>query len=204
MKIEKYEKIGKDKYRLYLDNGEVIDTYDEVILRKELLLKKELTNEDYQNIFLETTFQEHYNACSKYISIRLRSTKEIEDYLKKREVTQEDMEIIIEKLQKLGLLNDEYFTECFIKDKLKFTTMGKYRIHQELKKHHIPSELIIKYDYLMEEDILKEKINKIIEKKQKSNKKTDKFKLRNQLYHQLLNLGYPSQLVISTLNIYFQ
>ena len=84
MKIEKYEKIGKDKYRLYLDNGEVIDTYDEVILRKELLLKKELTKEDYQSIFLETTFQENYNACSKYISIRLRSTKEIEDYLKKR------------------------------------------------------------------------------------------------------------------------
>ena len=28
MKIDKYEKIGVDKYRLFLSNGEVIDTYD--------------------------------------------------------------------------------------------------------------------------------------------------------------------------------
>ena len=51
MKIEKYEKIGTLKYRLYLDNGEVIDTYDDVILENELLLKKELDNYLYQLSF---------------------------------------------------------------------------------------------------------------------------------------------------------
>ena len=50
MKIDKYEKIGKDKYRLFLSNGEVIDTYDNVILDNELLLKKELDNSLYNRI----------------------------------------------------------------------------------------------------------------------------------------------------------
>ena len=50
MKIDKYEKIGSSKYRLYFDNGEVIDTYDEVILKNELLLKKDITSLMYSNI----------------------------------------------------------------------------------------------------------------------------------------------------------
>ena len=43
LKISKYEKIGVDKYRIYLDNGEVIDSYDNVILENDLLLKKEIS-----------------------------------------------------------------------------------------------------------------------------------------------------------------
>ena len=58
MKIEKYEKIGTLKYRLYLDNGEVIDTYDDVILENELLLKKELDN-----------FMGELNAMCEYLEI---------------------------------------------------------------------------------------------------------------------------------------
>ena len=39
MKIDKYEKLKNGKYRVYLSTGEVIDTYDDVILNKDLLLK---------------------------------------------------------------------------------------------------------------------------------------------------------------------
>ena len=82
MKIEKYEKTGKNKYRLYLDNGEVIDTYDNVILKNDLLLKKELSLSDYQIVMMESKIEEQYLACLKYISVRIRSSKEIRDYLK--------------------------------------------------------------------------------------------------------------------------
>ena len=60
MKIEKYEKYGSGKYRLYLDNGEVVETYDSVILKLDLLLKKELNNIDYQKVFSETILEEYY------------------------------------------------------------------------------------------------------------------------------------------------
>ena len=142
MKIEKYEKIGTLKYRLYLDNGEVIDTYDDVILENELLLKKELDAHLYNKILIDTNLQEYYNACVKYIQTRLRSTKEIDDYLKRKQVTEEDRIFIIEKLTKKGLLNDKYFTKCFINDKLKFTNMGEYRIINELKKLNISTPII--------------------------------------------------------------
>ena len=204
MKIEKYEKIGSQKYRLYLDNGEVIDTYDEVILENELLLKNVLDNYLYNKILIETNIQEYYNACIKYINVRIRATKEIEDYLKKKQVESEDRERIIQKLEKKGQLNDEYFTECFIKDKLKFTNMGEYRIINELKKLNISSTIIEKYRYLMSKEIMQEKINTRIEKQIKVNRKLDNYKLRNKIYTALLREGYDNSQIINSLNLYFQ
>ena len=203
MKIEKYEKIGALKYRLYLDNGEVIDTYDDVILENELLLKKELDAHLYNKILIDTNLQEYYNACVKYIQTRLRSTKEIDDYLKRKQVTEEDRIFIIEKLTKKGLLNDKYFTKCFIHDKLKFTNMGEYRIINELKKLIISTPIIEENKYLFNEEIIQEKINKKIEKAIKSNHKLDNYKLRNKLYNSLLRDGYTPSQVISSLNQYF-
>ena len=67
-------RIGKDKYRIYLDNGEIIDTYDNVILSNQLLLKQEITIDLYQKIQEETIIEENYIACKKYIDYRIRQS----------------------------------------------------------------------------------------------------------------------------------
>lgn len=203
LKIEKYEKIGQAKYRLFLSNGEVIDTYDEIILNNDLLLKKELDDYLYQKVLVDSKIQEYYNACIKYIGIRIRSTKEIRDYLKRKDVEDEDIDYITSKLTKNKFLDDNYFCECFIKDKLKFTTMGEYKIIYELKKHNISNNIIDNNKYLMDQDILIEKIDKIITKQLGTNRKLDKVKLRNKLYNHLLNNGFSSHLIVERLNKYF-
>ena len=200
MKIEKYEKIGSSKYRLYLDNGEVIDTYDEVILKNDLLLKKELTTNSYATILIETNLVSSYNACLKYISIRLRSVKEIKDYLLRKKVVEEDIEEIVKRLLKNKLLDDNHFTECFIKDKLNFTSMGEHRIIAELKKNNISNDIIHQYSYLFNEETMLERIEKIVEKQIQTNHKLDKYKLRNKIYNYLLNQGYSSSNIVTILN----
>ena len=76
MKIDKYEKIGSSKYRLFLSNGEVIDTYDNVILNLDLLLKSDISISDYNKILNDTVIYDKYNACLKYIQVRVRSIKD--------------------------------------------------------------------------------------------------------------------------------
>lgn len=203
LRIEKYEKIGQAKYRLYLDNGEVVDTYDEVILKNDLLLKKELDTYLYNQVLVESRLQEFYNTCIKYISVRVRSTKEIIDYLKRKKVADEDVDYIVDKLTKNKYLDDKRFCECFIKDKLKFTTMGEYKIIYELKKHNISTRIIENSSYLFDKDILADKIDKIITKQINSNRKLDNQKLRNKLYNHLINSGYSASLVVERLNNYF-
>lgn len=200
MKIDKYERLTKGKYRLYLDNGEVIDTYDDVITENELLFKKNLDIVTYNKILSDSTIQEYYNACLKYITVRIRSQKEIENYLKRKKITANDIDIIIKKLLKNNLLNDEYFTSCFIKDKLKFTSWGPYKIINELKKHNIDNTVIEKNSIYLDEEIIYEKLNKLVDKQIKANHKLDNYRLKNKLYNNLIQLGYKSSMIMAILN----
>ena len=198
IKIDKYEKTGKNKYRIYFTNGEIIDTYDNVILSNDLLLKKEINQSLYHKIMSETTIEEHYLSCKKYIEYRLRSTKEIKEYLSKKNVDYDIVNTIIDKLTKNNYLNDDNFCKSFIHDKLKFTNIGSYQIVNELKRNEIDDSIIDKYQYLIDNDIMEERINKIIDKNLKTKK--DISKLRNKLYNNLVRLGYPIDLVITILN----
>ena len=202
MKIDKYEKIGKDKYRLFLSNGEVIDTYDNVILDNELLLKSELDNSLYNRIINETSFYDKYNIALKYIKVRLRSTKEIKEYLLKKKIELEDIELIIEKLIKTNNLDDDYFSKCFIKDKFRFTSWGPYRIKLELKKLGVDEEYINKNINIISNEEIDKKLDKLINKQIKSNHKLDNYKLRNKIYANLVKLGYDASYVINILNEY--
>ena len=200
MKIDKYEKIAKGKYRLYLSNGEVIDIYDDVIISNELLLKSELDNDLYNKILRESEIQEIYNSCVKYITVRIRCTKEIEDYLRRKKVNNEDIELVIDKLVNNRLLDNDKFCECYIKDKLKFTSWGPYRIIRELNNYKIDNSIINKYNYLFDEDIVYDKLYKLINKKINSNHKLHNKKLRDKIYRYFISMGFESGMIVNILN----
>lgn len=202
MKIEKYKKIKDNKYRITLDNGTIIDIYEDVIIKNNLLYKKELDLDLLSEIESDNNYQESYNIALKYISIRLRSINEIEEYLKKKNIKPEIIKTTIEKLIKNNYLNDEIFTKAFIKDKLNFTNTGKYKLIQELKKLKVEDYIIENCIEEIDEDIWYERIEKLIVKYLKSNKKHQGNILKNKIYIYLINLGYDKSLVINSLNNY--
>ena len=66
MHIEKYELTKKNKYNVYLSNGEVITLDERVITDNELLLKKELNSELYDKVVNENKIYEiAYDIKSK-------------------------------------------------------------------------------------------------------------------------------------------
>lgn len=200
MKIIKYEKKGNNKYKVHLENNESINIYEDVIIKNNLLYKKEMDRELLEKIDNDNSQFDAYNKCVKYISVRIRSKHEIEEYLKKKETETSLIEETIDKLIKNNLLNDDIFTKAFVNDKIKFTTMGPYRIEQELKKHHIDSNIIYKYLNEIDDVTIDEKINKQINKLIKSSRK--KQNLRNKIYMNLLSLGYSNEMILRNLNNY--
>ena len=180
MKIIKYEKKGNNTYKIYLENNQSINVYEDVILKNNLLYKKELDRTLLEKISKENEDEDIYNKCVKYISVRIRSIQEIKEYLKRKEIEPE----IIDKTI----------------DKLNFTTMGPYKIEQELKKHKIDESIIYKYIRNIDEDIIDNKINKQIIKLMKSNKK--KQNIRNKIYLNLLSLGYSNEMILRNINNY--
>ena len=202
MKIEKYKKIKDNKYKIYLSNNTTIDVYDEVIIKNNLLYKKDIDEVDLNKIEKENIYQDIYNTAVKYIMVRLRSVNELRNYLLKKNYELDIVESIIIKLEKNGYLNDLIFTKAFINDKLNFTTMGKYKIKNELIKLKISPEIIENSLEEISEDKWIEKIDKLVSKYLKSNKKYSGNILRNKLYTYLFNLGHDTNLVIKSLNNY--
>ena len=200
MKIEKYESINNGQYKIYLSDGTILKINSDVIINNNLLYKKEIDNTLLNKILKENDNANIYNKCVKYISVRLRSKKEIIDYLKKLNI--DNTADIIDKLTKNNLINDEVFTKAFIKDKINFTSYGPYRIRKELNKYNIDNEIIDKYINDIDKEILIDKVDKQINKMIKSNRKYSGNILKSKIYNNLYNNGFDKDMIINVLNNY--
>lgn len=201
MEIIKYIKLSSGKYKVLFNNKKELILYESVIIDTNLLYKKEITSEEYNNLVSLNNYQDIYNKVIKYIGIRLRSKKEITDYLKKMDLSIEVVDDILNKLISNKYIDDERFSQAYIKDKYNFSNNGPYKIINELVKLGIDKDIAYTYtfDIIINEE---EKINKLINKYVKSDKKHDWYYLRNKIYNNLINLGYSKEIVISILNNY--
>ncbi len=201
MKIVKYTRLASGKYKVLFNNKKELILYESVIIDTNLLYKKEITSEEYNNLVSLNNYQDIYNKVIKYIGIRLRSKKEITDYLKKMDLSTEVVDDILNKLITNKYIDDERFSQAYIKDKYNFSNNGPYKIINELVKLGIDKDMAYTYTF----DIItneEEKINKLINKYVKSDKKHDWYYLRNKIYNNLINLGYSKEIVINILNNY--
>ena len=202
MKIEKYELTKKNSYNIYLSNGEVITLNEIVITKNELLLRKEINSELYDKLKYENNIYDAIDKAIKYISVRLRSTKEIKDYLIKKGYSLDVVEAAIKELLNNKYLNDDIFTKAYIKDKLTFTSKGDYKIKMELVQLGIDNNIIESNIAMIDEDMLINRIKKSIEKDIKTNKKYKGIVLKNKIYNHLITQGYSKEKVLNVINIY--
>lgn len=202
MKIIKYEKGKKNNYNIYLDNGEIITINENVITNNELLLKKEIDNDLYDKLIFDNKIYELYETSIKYISVRLRSIKEVKDYLLKKANDTYAINIVCDKLINNKLLDDNVFTKAFIKDKLNFTMMGDYKLRKELERLGVDTNIIEDNICNIDDSLLEGRIRKIIEKDIRSNKKYSGINLKNKIYNHLLSQGYSQSKVIDIINMY--
>lgn len=188
MKIEKIEKKG-NKYKLVLDNNTKIDTYDDVILNHHLLSNKEVDSDLINTINIDNLYYDAYYKTINYITRKLRSLKEIDTFLDKYEVSRDNKDKIIEHLTKIGLINDNNFAKAYTSDKLHLSNDGPNKIRKALHEHNISDEVIdnILFDL---KDEFNDKLQKLIDKKIKSNTKYGGYYLKQKISNELVNLGY--------------
>jgi len=189
MKIIKYKKVGSNKYKIYFDDSSII-LYEDVILKHNLLLKKEVDSELLVEINKDNYKASIYDIALKYIGIRMRSKKELKEYLIKKKFDSKDINELIEKLEYQGHLNDEYFCKCYINDKINLTNNGIDKIKNDLIKLGIEESVIDETLSNIDKNILNEKLKKIIAKKVIINSKLPIGKLKQKIINRCINLGY--------------
>lgn len=196
MKIEKYERLKNGKYKVYLDNEDTITLYEDVILNNNLLISKNIDNLD--KILSDNNEFEAYNKAVKYISVKMRSKKEIKAYLNK--YYEEDIiNRIIDKLVKNGLINDSKYVYAYYLDKINLSNDGPNKIKDNLLKLGIKED-IINENITVDNKVIYDKLNHLIDKKIKSSKGYSGNILKQRLISYSITQGYDIDMINEIIN----
>ena len=198
MKILKYKKISKNKYKVFLDNNTDIILYEDIIIKYELLLTKKIDNIDI--IINDNNNYLVYDNALKYINIKMRCEKEIKEYLEKKNIDDKLIYDTINKLKNNGYINDKLYVKSFISDKIRLNKEGINKIRNELIKLDIDKNII--EDELSKVDIsdINCNLERLIDKRINSNKSYAGDVLKIRLLNEFINKGYEREEILDILN----
>ena len=108
-------------------------------------------------------FKRNYNYCIYLLSKRNYSKKEISQKLIKREVDEEAINLIIEKLCERKYLSDDEYKEMFVKSKQTYKKDGYNKIKQDLYQKGISLDGE-SYDFEAEKENLKILVANLVSK----------------------------------------
>ena len=200
MKIVAYKKKKNNLYEIALSNKDKINLYDDVILKYELLLKKELDEKLLKEIIKENSYLESYYVALKYISTKLRTEKEIRNKLK--DYSKDIIDYSINRLKKDGYLNSELYIKSYINDCINLKLMGKNKILYDLKKLGFKEVDILNYLNTFEDEIFLNKIDKYINKRITTNHNMSSCNLKQKIIGELVNKGFYKEDINNILDRY--
>lgn len=199
MEILKYKKMPRGKYKITTSSGE-ITLYEDVIIKNNFLLKKEIDLPFLEKILDENTYYEAYDLSLSYIETKLRTEKEISDYLEKKGFNYDVIKHAINKLKEIGLLNEKSYIEAYTNDKINLSSYGPFKIKRDLLNLGLKEEDIDNYLFTIKDDVWSNKIDKVIKKRMSSLNGKSLHMIKNKLNIDLFNLGYDKDLINSKLN----
>lgn len=171
------------------DIGEY-DLFSEIIV-KYSLGNGEIDDETFKKTVKESMEKIAFNVAVKYASNKLKTEKQIRDYLYKKEFKKATILPVIEKLKEYGVIDDKIYMESYIKSNPNFS---KNKLKQKLIMSGISKDLIDeKLNDLEDEDSCLTNANKFLK-----NKIMDQ-KTREKLIRRLTYLGYSWDSINSVL-----
>ena len=195
MKIKKLKKLNSGKYKIEFENGEHFSTYDDVILKNQLLFHKEVNQKEMRELMKDTDYFNIYNKMLKKISIKLRSEKEIKKELAREQISEQETNSILKKLKENGFINDLNFAKAYVNDKVYLSNEGPYKIRKGLVDNSIKEEWIEEAMSSIEPKQIEEKLTKIITKKMKLNHKHSNYMLKQKLLMELSANGFSKEMI---------
>lgn len=199
MKIIKYTKLKNNQYKILLDNDLEIKLYDEIILKENLLINKEISTEKLNELISLNEYYLIYYKSLKLINTKLRTEKELFKILSKYSDS-DTIKKCLDKLKKEGYLNDEVYINSYIHDQILLSLKGPYKIKRELLNLNLDENIIDKYLSNYDNQFYLERIDKYINKRIKVLKNKSNQKILTKLKEELFNLGYQEELIIKSLN----
>lgn len=199
MEIVKFKKLKDGVYELRLDNDELLFTYEEVILKYELLINKKIDIKKIKEIESLNNYYKCYYTALKLIKKKSYTRKELFFKLKD-DFNIDDINKVLDDLEKSGYINDSIYSSSYIHQQIITTTHGPSRIKRDLEEKGVDEKIIIEKLEEYTEEIEKEKIKKIISKQINSNHNKGNNYIIRKLKTDLAYQGFTPELINTILS----
>ncbi len=136
----KYQKKNPDRVSVYLDGRFAFGL--PAIVAARLKPGQSLSDAEIEALQAEGEEDKAYNRALNYLSYRPRSRHEIDTYLQKRGVLQEQIEGVVARLERAGLLDDEAFARFWVENRERFRPRGLRALRYELRIKGVSGEII--------------------------------------------------------------
>ncbi|MEI3606416.1 recombination regulator RecX [Pseudogracilibacillus sp. SE30717A] len=193
-KISKQKKIA-DRYNIFLDESYSFSVTEDILIKYNLRKGLHLSENEIEKITEHESFHRSYIQAIHFLSYRMRSKREIETYLQKKEVAPDVIEEIVNRLEREKHINDLEFANSFVRDRINHSSKGPRLIVNELKDKgvavEIAKEAVKQYGY----DQQVETALKWAEKQMKRKSSHSYNKQIEQLKLKLTQKGYQNDVI---------
>lgn len=177
--IKQQERL-KERYSIFVDEKYSFSLNADTLLEQRLHVGQELDEPSITVLKKLSADDKAYGLTLAYIARRQRSEWELRDYLKRKGYEPELAQQIVERIRRIGFINDKAFAEAWVRNRRQLKSASTRRISQELKQKRV-SETIITEVLQSDEVDDRAALQEMIAKKRRQTKYQDTLKLMQYL-----------------------
>lgn len=180
--IKQQEKL-KGRYSVFVDSAYAFSLSDTALLDSRLMQGQELTSEELKSYKQLSVDDKVYGNALRFAAMRLRSKWELESYLQRKQASPDLAKQIIDKLSRLGMINDLAFAQAWVENRHLLRPTSKRKLQQELQAKRVSGDVIeqvLQSDETTDQTSLQE----MVQRKRRQTKYQDDLKLMQYLARQ--------------------
>ncbi|MEG0381234.1 MAG: recombination regulator RecX [Kurthia sp.] len=135
------QKRNEERYNIFLDEKYVFSVDENILIQYGLTKGKTLDEMAVGEIAFDDEVARAFNRALSFLSFQMRSEHEIHQKLVKDELGEAVILEAIQKLKRIGLLNDETYSKALAETKKRTSKKGPRAIAQDLKQKGISPAL---------------------------------------------------------------
>lgn len=182
-----------NKYVLEYQNQKYL-LFEDTVIKHGLFKNKDINNDEFLDIIKTNNYYDAYYKALSYLEV-LKSEKELYLYLLKKNISQDIIKEIINKMIDLKFIDDDYYTKVYFETKSLSSKEGPYKLRKRLLKKGINDEIISKYISLYNVENEEHKIPVLIDKYKKMNRDKSSYYLKKYIKTRLFNEGFTDSVI---------
>ena len=189
--IKRQKRVGSNRFNVFLDGSYSFTLSDLDLSMSGLREGQELSAADVEQYGQKANEAKAYALALRYLGIRLRSRRELADYLARKGCEIDETEAALERLEGLGLVDDDVFAAAWIADRMAVRPRSRIRLAQELGAKGVARDVVDRALEELEPQREVETLKALIERKRRTRGYADDKKLIAYLQRQ----GYRWSLI---------